>query len=665
MLARLREQAAGSPAFPACLAAFALLVSWAASEGGYPVTHWAPGGILLLALTVTCWLFARPHLPSRGGRLALYALFAYAAWSYLSILWAKEPGAALEGGDRALLYALLFALFSSFGLRPQAALLLLCLFLFAVFGLGVAVLLELATMGGRSLAHGIAGGRLTYPAGYVNAAPAQWTMVALPALLLARRARLAPWLRGALAAGSVVLLALAFLSLSRGWLVSLLVAAVAIVALLPGRVGSFWIEVWVGAALCADLPFLLKVGERAEAGLSPHHQLVVAAGTTLGFALLAGVGVFAFARWQRSQSYAARAIRLERVAAVGAVVLALVLVGGGLAVLGNPIAKAEKAWQTFTSQKGYEANSKDTNRLLAGFGSNRYDFYKVSFHQFLNHPLLGDGSENFLYAYLREGHSDETPRYPHSLELRVLSETGLVGALIAAVGLIAGLGSAVGAARRGGVGGEVAAASFAAFLYWLIQGSFDWFWEYSLLGGVAFALLGLAVGQSGALEPSQAKPFALRRSLLVGVAALAAGYAFAMPWLSGLAVEGAAKVYRVNPRSAYNQLALAASLDPLSPQPQLVAGTIAARRGELRRAQAEFKKALAIYPEEEYAVLELGGIAAQKGEVRRATALFLRAHALAPRDRLPQEALGALRRSERVTVAEVERVIERRAADFE
>ena len=33
------------------------------------------------------------------------------------------------------------------------------------------------------------------------------------------------------------------------------------------------------------------------------------------------------------------------------------------------------------------------------------------------------------------GHSDETPRYPHSVELRTLAQTGVLGALLALVGL--------------------------------------------------------------------------------------------------------------------------------------------------------------------------------------------------------------------------------------
>ena len=39
------------------------------------------------------------------------------------------------------------------------------------------------------------------------------------------------------------------------------------------------------------------------------------------------------------------------------------------------------------------------------------------------------------------------------------------------------------------------------FLYWLVQTSADWLWEFPALGGAAFAFLGLAAG------PGERRPF--------------------------------------------------------------------------------------------------------------------------------------------------------------
>jgi O-antigen ligase len=110
------------------------------------------------------------------------------------------------------------------------------------------------------------------------------------------------------------------------------------------------------------------------------------------------------------------------------------------------VARARHAWDTFKSQRGYAANASGS-RLTSGLGSQRYDFYRVALDEFLAHPLVGIGADNFQQQYLAHGHSEETPHYPHSVELRTLVQTGVIGALLALVGLAAAL---VAAARGTG-----------------------------------------------------------------------------------------------------------------------------------------------------------------------------------------------------------------------
>ncbi len=170
------------------------------------------------------------------------------------------------------------------------------------------------------------------------------------------------------------------------------------------------------------------------------------------------------------------------------------MLAGGLAAAGDPVARVRHAWDTFKSPKGYAANSTTGSRLTSGLGSSRYDFYRVALDEFAAHPLLGIGADNFAEPYLAHGRSTETPRYPHSVEMRTLVQTGLVGALLAVVGLGAALLAAWRALARhpDPLARAVAAAAMAGFAYWVVHGSFDWFWEFAGLGAPAFALLGLA-----------------------------------------------------------------------------------------------------------------------------------------------------------------------------
>ncbi len=72
------------------------------------------------------------------------------------------------------------------------------------------------------------------------------------------------------------------------------------------------------------------------------------------------------------------------------------------------------------SRAATAADSTSGSRLVSGLGSDRYDFYRVALDEFAAHPLVGIGADNFRQQYLAHGRSDETPHYPHSVELRTL-----------------------------------------------------------------------------------------------------------------------------------------------------------------------------------------------------------------------------------------------------
>ncbi|MGA2164234.1 MAG: O-antigen ligase family protein, partial [Solirubrobacteraceae bacterium] len=624
LIAPLRAAPAAVPA----LGALALMVVWATNQAGYPLTHWAPGGLIALALLAIALLAVVPRWAEipLSVRIAVGALAAYTALSFLSILWAGVPGDAWEGANRTLLYLLVFALFACWAQTGVTAALLLCGWVLAMVGVGLFVLLHIdAASGATRLIALLPGGRLVYPAGYVNADAAQWLMAAWPALLLARERRLPWWLRGALAGGAVLLAELALLSQSRGSVYAEPVMLVLVFALLPGRVRTFALLVPVVGGIAAAAPAVLRVGERvgalegANGGVAPHSPAVLHSATaalntavvaTLLSALAVGVVVAVGAALERRRTLSpAAGARVHRGLAAVAVAALVVLLAGGWAAAGNPVARARHAWDTFKSPKGYAANSNTGSRLTSGLGSSRYDFYRVALDEFAAHPLLGIGADNFAEPYLAHGRSTETPRYPHSVELRTLAQTGLVGALLA----LAGLGAALLAAWRAlarnpdPLARAVAAAAVAGFAYWVVHGSFDWLWEFAGLGAPAFALLGLACALAPRMRKQAAprgKPPRWPLALAVGVVAVAAIVSLTAPWLSSLELESAAHVWVRSPAQAYARLDHAARLNPLSDEPYVVAGSIALRLGEYARADREFALALERTPGDAYATLE-------------------------------------------------------------
>jgi tetratricopeptide (TPR) repeat protein len=676
--ASLREAPATVPA----LAALALFLVWATDQAGYPVTHWAPGGLIVLALLGIAGGVVRLRVADvpTSVKLALGCLAAYTALSFASILWAAVPGEAWEGANRTLLYLLVFALFALWPQRGRSAVLLLGVWTVAMIGLAAFVALHVvaAADSHARLESLLPGGRLVYPSGYANANAAQWLMAFWPALLLARERSLHWSVRGLLAGGAVLLAEVALLSVSRGSLYATPVMLVLVFALLPGRARTFAVLVPVAAGIGGATPSVLRVGERLEH--SQNALAAVHAATTATFlaALAVGLVVAAGAAIESRRTFSeVSARRVRRGVGAAAIATLVVVLVGGLIVAGNPVTRARHAWDTFKG--GYAANSTTGNRLVSGLGSNRYDFYRVALNEFVAHPLVGIGADNFQQQYLAHGRSEETPHYPHSVELRTLAETGLVGALLALVGLGAALLAAARAIRGSDpLGRAVVAAALAGFAYWVVHGSFDWFWEFAGLGAPAFALLGLACaleprapavlvpsthGAGRVTETSSAsgrpRSADLRRlGIGVGVvAALAAVASLIAPWLSQLEIESAARVWTKAPQTAYARLNDAARLNPLSDEAYLVAGSIALRFGDLARADHEFALALGRTPGDAYATLERGAIASTENDRREALELLERAARLDPRDQLTQQALRLVREGKRVNVEELNRSI--------
>jgi tetratricopeptide (TPR) repeat protein len=675
MTARLTASLRAAPATVPALAAIALFVVWAASQAGYPVTHWAPGALIVLVLLAIALIVAPPRLAEapRAVWVALAALAAYTALSYLSILWAPDTGVAWEGANRTLLYLAVFVLFALWRQRSTSAALLLCLWTLALIVLAAFTALHLDAAGAARLQTLIPGGRLDYPTGYPNANAAQWMMAFWPAVLLARSARL-PWaLRGVLAGGAVLLAEVALLSQSRGSLYATPVMLVLVFALLPGRTRTFALLVPVVCGIGAAAPAVLRADDLHDGVV---RSAAVHSATLAMFAAAAVVAVavslLAAAETRGALSQASQG-RIRTGVRVVAVVTLVAIVAGGLA-FGKPVARIERGWDTFKG--GYAADSTTGSRLIGGLGSNRYDFYRVALDEFLHHPLVGIGADNFEQEYLLHGRSEETPHYPHSVELRTLVETGLIGALLALVGLAAALLAAARALRAPDpLARTVCAAALAGFAYWVVHGSFDWFWEFAGLGAPAFALLGIACALAPGRAVSSHEPTPrsgvrrpARRTLAIalgGLLALVCAASLVAPWLSRLEIENAARIWTSRPQAAYTRLKSAAALNPLADEAFLVAGSIALRYDELTRAQHQFSLALGRDPGDAYATLEQGAIASAKGDRATALRLLSRAVRLDPREPVTRQALETVRSGSRVSIKELNDAILLKAQQIE
>ena len=654
-----REVLGANPALVPALLAVGALVALAASEAGFYPTAWYAAALFLLGLLgATLLALGRPRGVPKPVLVALALLAAYTAWTYVSITWASQQGPAWDGANRTALYLTVFALFALWPFDARGAATVLGLLGLGIAGLGLVELLK-ANGSEQPLAYFI-DVRFAEPAGYMNANVALWTTGLLPCLFLASRRGVPALLRGLALGGAGLLAGLGLLGQSRGWVLALPLALVLFVAVCPGRVRLLLAIASVGtAALAVSGPVLAVHDDFSPEGFDALLSDATGA-ILLAAAVLAVAGVAAALLDNRIVPGPAAERRMGWAAAV---VVAVAFVGGVVAYAaaeGSPTGRIAEAWDDF--KEGGQGPQAGGSRFSGG-GTNRYDFWTVAWDAFADRPLRGLGTENFQEEYLRRGNSGEQPRYAHSLELGVLSQTGIVGALLLFGGLVAALAGALRA--RAGPRPERAAAGAATalFAYWLLHASVDWFWEFPALTAPAIAALGLAC----ALAPRPVDEAGERRRLraapaaAAAVAALLLALSFALPWLAALESDRAAEIWRADAEAAFDRLERAEDLNPLSARAPLTAGTIALRLDRIGVARREFGEALDREPRNAYALLELGAIASVEGDRRGALRLVGRARLASPRDEDIAAALRRLRRGRPLDLQGLNRRILERA----
>jgi tetratricopeptide (TPR) repeat protein len=665
VLVTLRNGIALSPAVVLGALALVPLLILSAEKGGFFPREWYPAALFLVALLLVGVL----ALPS-GGRppvpilVAVGALTAFAGWSYLSITWADQRADAWDGANRTALYAAVFALFALWRIRGRGAALLVGAFALGVTAIGLAELIDLR--GDPRPEDHLMDGRLALPVGYVNANVALWSAAFWPCVVFAARREAPPALRALFAGSAVLLGGLALMGQSRGWLFALPVVAIVFLAVTPHRVRTTLTLGLVLAAVATSIPAVLDIFE--DNGESLGHAVDGAVGAVLRAALLTPVIVLVAALADR-RVRAPRAVERGAGLALAAVAAGAFLIGAVVyaAERGNPVSDVADAWDEFKTQPTPAGGSV----RLGALGSNRYDFWRVAWDQFESAPLKGVGADSFQHAYLERGRSYEQPRYPHSVELRTLSQTGLVGTALLLVALGAAGLSALRALRlRSGPGQAAAAGGLAAFVYWLAHGSVDWFWEIPALGAAAFALLGLAAGLAPrriALRPARrTRPLAAGRVgvAVAVVAALILGVSLVRPWFAERYTDQALVLWRLDSDRAFEKLDRSRSLNPLSATPDIAAGSIALQLDRVKEAESHFRSAVDREPGDSHSQLRLGAIVFNDGRREEGLQHLREARRLDRHDDIIRGTLARARRGREIDIRAMNKAIADRYRDL-
>jgi O-Antigen ligase len=592
-------------------------------HGYYALSTW---GVIAFVILGVAWglLMAGQSPPGRLAVIALAGLVALAAVALLSITWAESIDNALTGAGRWVLYA------SAFGI-----------FAVAVRGAGVARLGMAAATGGILIVAGyllvkmIAGdgaslfyqGRLHDPLGSINSEGLFMILAVWPLVGVAQHARAVP--AGLAAGGATGLLALAFLSQSRS--VALAFAAGLVGAMLvPGRLQRAWLVLLLAAAVAAISSPLIDVYDQGRTASPGFDDAIRSAG---GWIVLAAAG--AGVAWGAVVAGRPRfgTPGLKRASAIALGVLALL--GAGVVVaradrLGTYIRDQSRAFTSLQHNTG-------PSRLLAG-GGNRYDYWRISLHEFADHPLGGVGADNFTRDYFIRRATIEDIRQPHSIAFQTLAELGLLGTLALAVFLAA---VAVGVVRH--LRGRSLApperallvATVGGVLAWLAHASVDW--PHLIPGATGIVLLAAAylVTEPGADDqaengrgPVGVPGIAVRALLSVGIVAGAVVIGRAV--LSVHYLDQGKAALDANPVRAIQKANDALAFNGDSLQALYLKSAGYARLGDYARSRAALLEASRLEPHNFLPWALLGDLDARRGEVGEARRAYARAFQLNP-----------------------------------
>jgi len=447
---------------------------------------------------------------------ALLALGGLTAWTGLSLAWSPAPDPGTEDFQRLLLYLGLFglALVAARSGRHSRLLLWTALGLCTVIA-GAGLLSRLLPDLVPTTEPTGAEYRLSFPLTYWNALGAVSAMGAILALGLAANPRSRPVPRGASAALAVALVATMSLTLSRASWLALLAGAVAL-AVLGAHRGSLALTVAVVGAAAGLAVLRLRGypgltdapgmgGGQVSEGREYAVQLVL-------LCAAAGSAIAALAVGRRSAMVQDGVRRLRRpVLYGGGALLAAVAVMGYVVRAEAVEGRTTKAfsdvgdwisdeWDVFMTPTAFSRSG--TERLTTAQGT-RSEIYRVALAEFRDAPLAGGGVGSFEVAWYRERGIDEDLRDAHSLELEVLAETGIIGALLLAA-LLGTFGAAIVRTRvkGGAVGRTEAAAAGAACSVWFVHSFVDWDWQMPAVSGLTL-VLAAAVLPAGRRERSR------------------------------------------------------------------------------------------------------------------------------------------------------------------
>jgi O-antigen ligase/polysaccharide polymerase Wzy-like membrane protein len=568
---RFGARAVGGARFALAGALVAVVAVCGRAYGGYEITVWGPLGLgLVLATGALLATARRPRAFIGASALALVAL---GGWSALSTTWGGLPDSGWEALDQTILAAaaLVFGSVVSAG-RSQRRLVVLGV-LAGIVAQAIEVLVRLAT--GHAPDEWFLSRFLEGPVGYHNAQAAIFVLGLPLALWLVQSPSRFDRAAGGAAAG--LLIGSALLTQSRAALAAGTIAVIAQLALSRNvRISASVLALAaVAAALLSPLRDVdaVLVGEASDA--ARDDALSTYALWTAFAAVLLAVAA--------APDYATR--RGRRAVAVAAALTLVVGIAALAVIRPAPSAatdRVSRALDELTGETDPDLAPPGRTRLTSVSLNGRWNAWNVAWDMAAESPVTGAGQGRFTGEWAVER---ELPTLyllqPHSLELEVLAELGVVGLALLLLFVVL----VVAALRRAPEPG-VAIAAFVALFGVLLQASVDWTWSFPGLIVPTLMVAGAAAGAG-----RRARPRFDVVNAAVGLIGVAALVSILLLYLSAVHLERARAVQTSDVSRAWTHSERARALDPWDPEVLSLQGRLAEAAERYPLAAARYRAA--------------------------------------------------------------------------
>jgi hypothetical protein len=612
------------------LAAVSALFS-SGSSGGR-LTWIGLAALVLVALVVAGALagLPRPEL-SREALAALGFLVAFVAWSGISVLWSIQGDRSWAYLNRGLVYIAVAVVGLWLGpwLREWAYML----------SAALALPLGWALLGKAVPALGSSGriARLSSPIGYWNALGLLFAMALPLAVWLAARREHPHWLR---AAGVVYVYALVvglLLTYSRGGVLAAACAVVLWLVLGSPRVESAAALLLGGGAGIAVAAWAFTRPGLTTDGAAQSLRAHDGAWFAVVF-VLAAVAVAALA-YLGSLGEERRPLSGTRRRLVGRVALGVLCVGVAVGVAVLVAESKPKGWfKDFTQQPTNASLQGGPQHLVNASSSSRWLWWKEAWRAWERQPWRGTGAGSFELTHRMLRTNSIVVTEPHNVPLQFLTETGVVGFLLAAASIAA---ASLGVVKRLR-GREPAAVALAVLVgAYAIHSLVDFDWDFVSVTAPFLLSVGALLGGPAVREEPR-----LVWSPVPAAVAVALGISLLTPWFAERATDSARAALTENrPLQAYRDARDARSLNPLALDPVLVQAVALEQLGDIEGARMRYADAVRLQPLNWWPWFELGRFEEDLGDRRRVLPPLERAAQLDPQNPLVTAELARVRAS--------------------